>query len=80
MMVFESVSSKEAQAAMYMYWGESEWRFQPLNGKTKISYNWRVRSNKLLITLLSPFIKVPKTHSKVMQAGFEALNEYLTQR
>jgi len=58
MVVFESASSKEAQAVIYVCWGESEWRFQPLGGKSKISYHWRVRSSKLLITLLSSFIKV----------------------
>ena len=58
--------------------GEAEWSFKSLNGKTKVGYRWKVRSNKFLISLLSPFINVPKMHSKVMQAGFKGLNEYLT--
>ena len=59
--------------------GEADWSFEPFK-KTKIGYHWKVRSNKFLISLLSPFINVPKMHSKVMQAGFKSLNEYLTER
>lgn len=62
--------------------GSCEYTFEPINGKTRIKFRWRVRSNRLLLTLLSLFApkSVPKGHSEVMQLGFKGLNDYLTKK
>ena len=58
--------------------GKGEWSFEPVDGKTRVRLRWMARSNNLLITLLSPFISVPKVHSNIMKFGFQGLNKYLT--
>jgi uncharacterized protein YndB with AHSA1/START domain len=60
--------------------GTGAWTFEPLDGKTKVKYRWNVRPKRLSFVLLSPFIDMAKTHSDVMQKGFKALNNYLSQK
>jgi uncharacterized protein YndB with AHSA1/START domain len=60
--------------------GQSEWTFEPIDGKTKVTYRWNVASNRFLFTILSPFVNIGKIHSDTMQRGFQALNHYLSQK
>jgi len=60
--------------------GTGEWRFEPSDGKTKLSYRWNVRPKRLSFVILSPFIDMRKSHSDVMQKGFQALNNYLSKK
>jgi hypothetical protein len=57
--------------------GTSEWTFERINGRTKVTYQWNAESNRLLFTILSPFVNIGKIHSKNMQFGFTALNNHL---
>ena len=57
--------------------GTGEWFFEPLDGKTKVLYHFHAKPNTLLIRLLLKFIDFRKAHSKIMQAGFQGLNDYL---
>jgi uncharacterized protein YndB with AHSA1/START domain len=59
--------------------GNSEWTFELTDGKTKVRYRWNVESNRLLFTILSPFVNIGKIHAEVMQFGFKALNNHLSQ-
>jgi hypothetical protein len=59
--------------------GNSEWIFEPIDSKTKVKYHWNARTNRLLFTLLSPFVNIRKLHSEIMQQGFKALNHFLNQ-
>jgi uncharacterized protein YndB with AHSA1/START domain len=60
--------------------GTGEWTFEPTDGKTKVQYRFNVRTNRLLATLISPFVNIGKRHSDVMQIGFKALNSYLSKK
>jgi len=57
--------------------GEGIWKLEAANGNTKLSYRWHCRPARLLLRILAPIVNIPKSHSKVMKAGFAALNEYL---
>jgi uncharacterized protein YndB with AHSA1/START domain len=59
--------------------GTGVYTFEPKDGKTKLKYRFNVRTNRLLASLLSPFINLSKAHSEVMQKGFQACNNYLRQ-
>ena len=52
--------------------------FEPEGDKTKMQFRWNVKVAKLGFVILSPFVSIAKGHSEVMQAGFKALNSYLT--
>jgi uncharacterized protein YndB with AHSA1/START domain len=60
--------------------GNSEWTFERIDGRTRVRYRWNAKSNRLLFTILSPFVNIEKIHSNVMQQGFKALNNYLIQK
>ena len=57
--------------------GEGLWKFESLDGKTKISYRWQTSPAGLFLRVFSPFLPVKKSHSNVMKAGFENLNNFL---
>jgi uncharacterized protein YndB with AHSA1/START domain len=57
--------------------GTGTWTFEPVDGKTKVRYRLNCRTNRLLISLVSPFVNIAKGHSGNMQKGFKALNSYL---
>jgi hypothetical protein len=57
--------------------GTSEWTFERIDGRTKVRYRWNAKTNRLLFTILSPFINIGKIHSEIMQNGFKALNNYV---
>jgi len=62
------------------YLGNAEWTLEPLDGKTRLRFRWNTKSNRFLITLVSPFINIARGHSRVMELGFKGLNNYLSQR
>ena len=57
--------------------GTGEWTFEPADGKTRVRYRWKVRSNRFIISLLSPLLGVPQNQLNVMEAGFRGMNDYL---
>ncbi len=61
------------------YIGTGEWTFEPLDGKTKVRFRWKVNTNRLLLTLAAPFIDIGKRHSELVQELFKAWNRYLSQ-
>jgi len=60
--------------------GVGEWTFEPTDGKTKVQFRFNVRTNRLLFSLVSPFVNIGKRHSDTMQKGFKALNSYLSKK
>ena len=57
--------------------GTGEWMFEPTDGNTKVQYRFKVRTNRLLFSVLAPFVNLGKGHSAEVQKVFEALNNYL---
>jgi hypothetical protein len=61
--------------------GTGKWTFEPMDGQTKASYQINIKTNKLVFSLIAPFMKNPaKPHSTMMQKGFKALNSYLSKK
>ena len=61
--------------------GTGKWTFEPFDEKTKAQYRLNVRTNKLLFSLVAPFMKNPaKPRSDTMQKGMKALNNYLSNK
>jgi len=60
--------------------GTMTWTFEPTDGKTRVQSRWNVRPKRLLFVLVSHFMDIGKIHSDVMQKGFKALNNYLSQK
>ncbi len=60
--------------------GTGTWIFEPTDGKTKVQYQFQVKTNKLLFSVLSPFGNLEKGHSDEIQKVFKALNSYLLKR
>ena len=60
--------------------GTGEWTFEPLDGKTKVRFRWKAKTNGLLLTLGALFIHIGKRHSEVVQELFKSWNRYLSQR
>ena len=57
--------------------GEGLWKFESLEGKTKLSYRWRTSPSGLLLRIMAPFLPIEKSHSDVMKAGFNNLKKFL---
>ena len=78
----EIVPSKLLQADFFEgdFLGNGEWSLEPIGDKTKVKFRFNVKTNKLLFTLVSPFVNIGKIHSDVMQKGFKALNSYLSKK
>jgi hypothetical protein len=75
----------EAKSIKFDYSGDfigtGKWTFEPTDGKTKAQYRLNVRTNRLLFSLIAPFMKNPgKPHSDTIQYGFKALNSYLSKK
>ncbi len=61
--------------------GTGTWTFEPATeGKTKVQYRFNARTNKLLFSILSPFVNIGKKHSESMQQGFKACNSHLCKK
>jgi hypothetical protein len=64
------------------YRGEGTWTFEPVDGKTRLRFRWRVQPTgwlRWLLLLAPPSEKSGRSHHEVMQAGFEGLNQYVKQ-
>jgi len=57
--------------------GEGLWKFESLEGKTKLSYRWRTSPSGLIFRIISPFLPVKKSHSDTMKTGYDNLNKFL---
>ena len=60
--------------------GESIYKLEDIEGKTKLSLRWRVKPSGLVFKIFAPFFPIEKSHSDVMQYGFKNLNKYLDKR
>ncbi len=60
--------------------GTGKWTFEPTNGKTRVQYQFKVRTNSLLFSLISPFGNLEKGHSDEVQKVFKALDSYLLKK
>jgi hypothetical protein len=78
---FKVTKIEEGKAIEYDVAGDSmgtgKWRFEPFEGKTKVQFLFNFRTNKLLFSILSPFVDFGKGHSDIMQKQFKACNSYL---
>jgi hypothetical protein len=75
----------EAKSIEFDYSGDfigiGKWTFEPIDGKTKAQYRLTVRTNRLLFSVVAPFMKNPaKPHSDTMQKGMKALSNYLSKK
>ena len=59
--------------------GTGEWTYEPFDGKTKVRFRFKVKTNGLLITFAALFIDIGKRHSELVQELFKAWNRYLSQ-
>jgi len=60
--------------------GTEEYTFEPTDGKTKVQIHLNAQTNRLALSLVSPFVNLGKGHSANMQKGFKALNSYLSKK
>ena len=60
--------------------GIETWTFESIQGKTKAKLHYVGKTNRLLFSVLSPFVNMGNEHSKTIQVGLKACNQYLTQK
>lgn len=62
--------------------GTGVWTFEPDGDATRVTYEWRVRTEKPLLKLLSPLLKplFKSNHDRVMADGERALRAELERR
>jgi hypothetical protein len=60
--------------------GTETWTFEPTDGGTRVQLHWVGRTNKLLLSLFSPFLNVEKMHSDATQKGFKGCNSLLSKK
>ena len=62
--------------------GTGVWTFEPDGDATRVTYEWRVRTEKPLLKLLSPLLKplFKSNHDRVMADGEAALRAELERR
>ena len=62
--------------------GTEEWTFEPTadGKKTMVKHHWNGRTNRLLFSLVSPFVSMEKMNTDYTQKGFKALNSYLNKK
>jgi hypothetical protein len=60
--------------------GTGKWTFEPIDGKTKVQYRWNVKTNRLLFSIVLPFVNMKKGHTDVIQKGLKACNSYLSKK
>ena len=58
--------------------GEGVWRFDPVDGGTRLRYDWQARPAGLL-RLLAPLLPVEKGHRESMHACFAGLQRHLAE-
>lgn len=59
--------------------GTGEWTFEPLDGKTKVRFRWKAKTNSLSLTLAARFTDIGKSHSELVQELFKIWNRHLGQ-
>lgn len=57
--------------------GSAIWRWTAVEKGTQVSQEWHASPNSFKFRLAAKVINIEKIHSKVIQGGFDALNEYL---
>ncbi len=60
--------------------GNGKWIFEPTEGKTKVKYQFRVRTNSLLFSVVTPFVNLEKGHSDEVRQVLKELNSYLLEQ
>jgi ribosome-associated toxin RatA of RatAB toxin-antitoxin module len=61
--------------------GNEKWTFEPTaNGATHVALHYVGGTNRLLFSILSPFVNPTKEHSKAIQNGLKACNSYLCKK
>ena len=62
--------------------GSGVWTFEPDGDATRVTYDWRVRTEKLLLKWLSPLLKplFKSNHDRVMADGEAGLRRELKRR
>ena len=61
--------------------GTGNWTFEPMDGKTKVQQRLDVNTNRLIFSLVAPFMRNPaKPHSDAFKKGMKALNSYLSKK
>lgn len=60
--------------------GEGIWRFEGVDGKTKLSYQWIVSTPGFWRSSFAHILPYARSHSKTMERGYRQLNEYLKGR
>jgi len=60
--------------------GNGKWTFEPAEGKTKVQFRLNAKTNRLILSLFSPFVDLEKGHSDIMQKQFKACNSYLCKK
>ncbi len=81
----ETVESKKNEIIRIKYVkgafrGEGLWKLEGIDGKTKLSFRWRVRHSEMFLRIMAPFVPVEKRHSDVMTAAFDGFKKYLEQK
>ena len=76
--IVEAESIEEEYAGDFL--GTGKWTFEPTDGKTKLKFRFNVRTNRLLFSLISPFVDIGKQTSDCTQKGFKGLATYLSMR
>jgi hypothetical protein len=59
--------------------GEGLWKLESINGKTKLSFRWRVRHSEVFLRIMAPFVPVEKRHSGIIKAVFDGIKKHLEQ-
>ena len=83
---FRTVESRHPYGYTVEAWGDmvgrGVWTFEPDGDGTRVTYDWRVRTEKLLLKWLSPLLKplFKSNHDKVMAEGERGLRAELERR
>ncbi len=60
--------------------GNGLWTFQEIGDKTKVQIRFNVKSNNPLMSLVSPFVDIAKSHSESIQYGFKECDKFLCKK
>lgn len=83
---FRVIESRHPYGYTIEAWGDMVgrgiWTFEPDGDSTRVTYDWRVRTEKLLLKWLSPVLKplFRSNHDRVMADGEDGLRAELQRR
>ncbi len=60
--------------------GVGKWIFDPKDQMTTVKFLFDFRTNRLLLSVLSPVVDFGKQHSNIMQSLFKACNNYFSSK